>query len=68
MFQVLIQSAMRQLKSRFRLPAPPNKSPESESKQIKKKFEHKDKTALILKLMLGGSIFLLVIFSILPTG
>ena len=51
MFQVLIQSAMRQMKSRFRLPAPPNKSP-----------------ALILKLMLGGSIFLLVIFSILPTG
>ncbi len=67
MFQVVIQSAIRQMKSRLRLPAPPTNSPEPESEQIKKKFKHEDKTGLILKLMFGGSMFLLVMFSILPT-
>ena len=39
MFQVVVQSAIRQMKSRLRLPAPPANSPEPESEQIKKKFK-----------------------------
>ncbi len=66
MFQVVVQSAMRQMKSRLRLPAPPTNSSKPESEEVKNKFEHEDKTGLILTLMLGGSIFLLVIFSIFP--
>ncbi len=58
MFQVVVQSAMRQLKSRLRLPAPPTSSPETD-----KKSEPKDRTGLILVLIIGGGILLMAIFS-----
>jgi hypothetical protein len=63
MFQVVVQSAMRQLRSKLRLPAPPTSSPETE-----KKSESKDKTGLILILMIGGGILMLAMFSNLPTN
>ena len=63
MFQVVVQSAMRQLRSKLRLPAPPTSSPENE-----KKSESKDKTGLILILMIGGGILMLAMFSNLPTN
>ena len=63
MFQVVVQSAMRQLRSKLRLPAPPTSSPGTE-----KKSESKDKTGLILILMIGGGILLLAMFSNLPSN
>ena len=62
MIQVVIQSAVRQLKSKLRLP-PPNKEVETENKS-----ESKDRTGLILILGVGGSLLLLAIFSNLPTS
>jgi hypothetical protein len=63
MFQVVVQSAMRQLKSKLRLPAPPNQPTETD-----KKSEPKDKTGLILILAIGGGILLMAMFSNLPTN
>jgi hypothetical protein len=63
MFQVVVQSAMRQLKSRFRLSAPP---PISSVKD--KKSERKDRTGFILTLAIGGGLFLMAIFSNLPSN
>ena len=63
MFQVVVQSAMRQLKSKLRLPAPPTSSSETD-----KKSEPKDKTGLILILAIGGGILLMAMFSNLPTN
>ena len=63
MFQVVIQSAMRQLKSKLRLPAPPTNSQEAG-----KKSEPKDKTGLILILAIGGGLLLMAIFSNLPSN
>ena len=63
MFQVVVQSAMRQLKSRLRLPAPPTSSPETD-----KKSEPKDRTGLILVLTIGGGILLMAMFSNLPSN
>jgi hypothetical protein len=63
MFQVVVQSAMRQLKSKLRLPAPPTQSTETG-----KKLESKDKTGLILVLAIGGGILMMAIFSNLPTN
>ena len=63
MFQVVVQSAMRQLKSKLRLPAPPTQSTETV-----KKTESKDKTGLILILAIGGGILLMAMFSNLPTN
>ena len=63
MFQVVVQSAMRQLRSKLRLLAPPTSSPGTE-----KKSESKDKTGLILILMIGGGILLLAMFSNLPSN
>jgi hypothetical protein len=63
MFQVVVQSAMRQLRSKLRLPAPPTSSPGTE-----KKSEPKDKTGLILILAIGGGILMMAIFSNLPTN
>ena len=63
MFQVVVQSAMRQLKSKLRLPTPPTNSSESD-----KKSESKDRTGLILILMIGGGILLMAMFSNLPTN
>ena len=58
MFQVVIQSALRQMKSKVRLPAPPQagqSAPDS--------FKSKDKTSLILILFLIGTILILAVFS-----
>lgn len=63
MFQVVVQSAMRQLKSKLRLPAPPNSSSETD-----KKSESKDRTGLILILMIGGGVLLMAMFSNLPSN
>ena len=63
MFQVVVQSAMRQLKSRLRLPAPPTSSPETD-----KISEPKDRTGLILVLTIGGGILLMAMFSNLPSN
>jgi hypothetical protein len=59
MFQVVVQSAMRQLKSKLRLPAPPTSSPETD-----KKSEPKDRTGLILVLAIGGGLLLMLSFQI----
>jgi hypothetical protein len=64
MFQVVVQSAMRLLKSKkFRLPPPPTNASEAD-----KKYEPKDKTGLILILMIGGGILLMAMFSNLPSN
>jgi len=64
MFQVVVQSAMRLLKfKKFRLPAPPTNASATD-----KKYEYKDKTGLILILMIGGGILLLAMFSNLPSN
>jgi chemotaxis response regulator CheB len=63
MFQAVVQSAMRQLKAKLRLPKPPTSSPGTE-----KKSEPKDKTGLILILMIGGGILMLAMFSNLPNN
>ncbi len=63
MFQVIVQSAMRQLKSKLRLPSPPTNSLEKD-----KKYESKDKTGLILFLIIGGAILLMAMFSNLPSN
>ena len=64
MFQVVVQSAMRLLKSKkFRLPPPP-----TDTSEVDKKYESKDKTGLILILMIGGGILLMAMFSNLPSN
>lgn len=63
MFQVVVQSAMRQLKSRLRLPTPSTISPKTEIKS-----EPKDRTGLILVLSIGGGILLMAMFSNLPSN
>jgi chemotaxis response regulator CheB len=63
MFQVVVQSAMRQLKSKLRLPAPPTSPSETD-----KKSESKDRTGLILILMIGGGVLLMAMFSNLPSN
>ncbi|NBY68305.1 MAG: hypothetical protein EBQ58_05655 [Betaproteobacteria bacterium] len=64
MFQVVVQSAMRQLKSKLRLPAPPSNST-GEKKQDEKP---KDRTGFILALAVGGGVLLLAMFSNLPSN
>ena len=64
MFQVVVQSAMRLLKSKkFRLPPP-----RADASETDKKYESKDKTGLILILMIGGGVLLMAIFSNLPSN
>jgi chemotaxis response regulator CheB len=63
MFQVVVQSTMRQLKSRLRLPAPPTISTGTD-----KKSKSKDRTGLILVLSIGGGVLLMAIFSNLPSN
>jgi hypothetical protein len=63
MFQVVVQSAMRQLKSRLRLPAPPTISTETD-----KKSEPKDRTGLILALFIGSGVLLMTMFANLPSN
>jgi hypothetical protein len=63
MFQVVVQSVMRQFKSKLRLPDPPTSSAETD-----KKTEPKDKTGLILILAIGGGLLLMALFSNLPNN
>ena len=64
MFQVVVQSAMRLLKSKkIRLPAPHTNASETD-----KKYESGDKTGLILILMIGGGVLLMAMFSNLPSN
>ena len=62
MFQVVVQSAMRQLKAKLRLTAPPSNSDDEKTPQEK----NKDRTGFILALAIGGGILLLAMFSNLP--
>jgi hypothetical protein len=62
MFQLVLQSAMRQLKARLKLRAPPSKSGEEKTPQEK----NKDRTGFILALAVGGGILLMAMFSNLP--
>ena len=64
MFQVVVQSAMRLLKSKkFRLPPPP-----ADASETVKKYESKDKTGFILILMICGGVLLMAMFSNLPSN
>jgi hypothetical protein len=63
MFQVVVQSAMRQLRSKLRLPKPP-----SNSSETSKKSQSKDRIGFILLLMIGGGVLLLAMFSNLPNN
>ena len=62
MFQVVVQSAMRQLKAKLKLPAPPSNRSEEKTPQEK----NKDRTGFILALAVGGGILLMAMFSNLP--
>lgn len=64
MFQVVVQSAMRQLKARLKLRAPPSKSGKEKTPQEK----NKDRTGFILALAVGGGILLMAMFSNLPNS
>ncbi len=64
MFQVVVQSAMRQLKAKLKLRAPPPKSGEEKTPQEK----NKDRTGFILALAVGGGILLIAMFSNLPNS
>jgi hypothetical protein len=64
MFQVVVQSAMRQLKAKLKLPAPPsNRDGEKEPQE-----KNKDRTGFILALAVGGGILLMAMFSNLPNS
>jgi hypothetical protein len=64
MFQVVVQSVMRQLKAKLKLRAPPSKSGEEKTPQEK----NKDRTGFILALAVGGGILLMAMFSNLPNS
>ena len=63
MFQVVVQSAMRQLKAKLKLRAPPTNRSEEKTPQEK----NKDRTGFILALAIGGGILMLAMFSNLPS-
>ena len=64
MFQVVVQSAMRQLKAKLKLPAPPSNRDGEKTPQEK----NKDRTGFILALAIGGGILMMVMFSNLPNN
>jgi hypothetical protein len=64
MFQVVVQSAMRQLKAKLKLRAPPS-NPDGEKTPQEK---NKDRTGFILALAIGGGILMLAMFSNLPNS
>lgn len=64
MFQVVVQSAMRQLKAKLKLPAPPSNRDGEKAPQEK----NKDRTGFILALAVGGGILLMAMFSNLPNS
>ena len=64
MFQIVVQSAMRQLKAKLKLRAPPSNIGKEKTLQDK----NKDRTGFILALAIGGGILLLAMFSNLPNN
>ena len=68
MIQVVMQGALRRLKSKFKLPAPPTpNNPTGNSKDQAAEPEGKDKTGFILKFFLIAAVVLLIVFSnVLP--
>ena len=66
MFQVVLQSVIRQLRSKLKLPAPPFERSEEKTPQEK----NKDRTGFILALAIGigGGILMLAMFSNLPNS
>jgi hypothetical protein len=68
MIQVVMQGALRRLKSKFKLPAPPSaNNPKGNSKGQVAEPEGKDKTGFILKFFLIAAVVLLIVFSnVLP--
>jgi hypothetical protein len=61
MFQVVVQSAMRQLKAKLKLKLPAPPSNRTEHQTFSK--TPKDRTSFILALALGGAILLIALFS-----
>lgn len=68
MIQVVMQGALRRLKSKFKLPAPPSSDqPAGHSKDQATEPEGKDKTGFILKFFLIAAVVLLIVFgNVLP--
>ncbi len=68
MIQVVMQGALRRLKSKFKLPAPPASEKHSEgSKDQAGEPEGKDKTGFLLKFFLIAAVVLLIVFgNVLP--
>ena len=68
MIQVVMQGALRRLKSKFKLPAPPASEKNAESSKGQTAVsEDKDKTGFILKFFLIATVVLLIVFSnVLP--
>jgi hypothetical protein len=68
MIQVVMQGALRRLKSKFKLPAPPaSDNSAGPSKGQTTEPEGKDKTGFILKFFLIAAVVLLIVFSnVLP--
>jgi len=64
MFQVVLQSVIRQLKTKLKLPAPPSSRSVDKTPQEK----NKDRTGFILTLAIGGGILLMAMFSNLPNS
>ncbi len=61
MFQVVVQSAMCQLKARLKLKLPEPASNSTEDQRLRQ--TPKDRTSFILACALGGAILLIAIFS-----
>ncbi|MFM8823583.1 MAG: hypothetical protein ACKOD8_09605 [Limnohabitans sp.] len=68
MIQVVMQGALRRLKSKFKLPAPPSPNqPAGADRGQGAESEDKDKTGFILKFFLIAAVVLLIVFSnVLP--
>ena len=68
MIQVVMQNAIRRLKSKLTLPAPPSAdNPAGTQKRQADESEGKDKSGFILKFFLIATVVLLIVFSnVLP--
>ncbi len=68
MIQVVMQNAIRRLKSKLTLPAPPSTdNPAGTQKRQADEPEGKDKTGFILKFFLIAAVVLLIVFgNVLP--
>ena len=68
MIQVVMQNAIRRLKSKLTLPAPPSAgNPKESQKRQADESEDNDKTGFILKFFLIAAVVLLIVFgNVLP--